>query len=42
MSGIHPLVGPNDARYGPRFPAVTNTYLPALQEVTKAVAGELG
>ena len=42
MAGVHPLVGVNDARFGPRFPAVTNTYSPALQDTTRAVAERLG
>ena len=31
LGGAHPLVGANDARFGPRFPAVNGVYAPALQ-----------
>ncbi len=26
MSGAHPLIGPNDARFGTRFPAISPAY----------------
>ena len=42
MAGIHPLIGVNDARFGPRFPAVTNTYATGLQETAATAAEELG
>lgn len=31
LSGNHPLIGHNDSRFGPRFPAVNGCYAPALQ-----------
>ena len=42
LAGVHPLVGANDARFGPRFPAVTNAYSGELQALVAAAAGELG
>jgi hypothetical protein len=33
LAGISPLLGENDARFGPRFPAVATAYNPQLQEV---------
>lgn len=42
LTGIHPLVGHNDEAFGPRFPAVTNTYSPSLRALAKAVAAEKG
>ena len=42
MAGNHPLVGLNDARFGPRFPPVTRTYNKALQAEVQAVAAEMG
>ena len=42
MAGTHPLVGPNDDRFGPRFPPVTNTYNTGLQAIVEACAKEQG
>lgn len=42
MSGAHPLVGPNDGRFGPRFPAVTNVYDAACAEAVVSAAEDLG
>ena len=42
MAGQHPLVGPNDSRFGPRFPAVTNAYDAACAEAVVAAAEDLG
>jgi purine-nucleoside phosphorylase len=39
-SGVNPLVGPNIAELGPRFPDMTYTYTPALQTLAKEVAAE--
>lgn len=42
MTGRNPLVGPNDERFGPRFPSLTAAYDPALRELARQVAGEQG
>jgi xanthosine phosphorylase len=42
MQGNNPLVGVNDEAFGPRFPAMGDAYDPALQELLRATANELG
>ncbi len=42
MQGTNPLVGPNDATIGPRFPDMTEVYPAALREIAKDTANELG
>jgi purine-nucleoside phosphorylase len=42
LAGLNPLVGMNDERYGPRFPAMTRAYDVELRAHTRAVAGALG
>jgi purine nucleoside phosphorylase len=42
MAGVHPLVGANDSRFGPRFPAVTNAYDATCAGAVEAAAEELG
>lgn len=42
MSGHNPLVGPNDERFGPRFPALTTAYDVGLRDLARQVAAEQG
>jgi purine-nucleoside phosphorylase len=42
MAGHHPLIGPNDDRLGPRFPAMVGAYDPELGRLAHAVAAEQG
>ncbi len=42
MAGNSPLRGPNDERYGPRFPDMTRPYDPALRALAQQVAAEAG
>ncbi|MGB1249543.1 MAG: purine-nucleoside phosphorylase [Candidatus Promineifilaceae bacterium] len=42
MSGMNPLIGPNDAHFGPRFPDMTFPYNPALCQLARDVAAEAG
>lgn len=35
LAGTHPLVGPNDNDLGPRFPAMSDAYDPALQKMVR-------
>jgi len=42
MIGENPLRGPNDDRFGPRFPDLTSAYTPAYLEVAHQVAREIG
>jgi purine-nucleoside phosphorylase len=42
LAGLNPLVGPNDERYGPRFPAMTVAYDHALRAEAHAVAAAQG
>ena len=37
----HPLVGPNDERYGPRFVAMEDAYSPAMRALVQKAAAEL-
>jgi purine-nucleoside phosphorylase len=42
LAGLNPLCGPNDERFGPRFPALTDAYDPVLRQVVLAAASEHG
>ncbi|HEU5098132.1 MAG TPA: purine-nucleoside phosphorylase [Roseiflexaceae bacterium] len=42
MAGHHPLIGPNDDRLGPRFPAMVGAYDAELGQLAHAVAAEQG
>jgi purine-nucleoside phosphorylase len=42
MMGDNPLRGPNDERFGPRFPDMTAVYTPAYIEIAYDVAREMG
>jgi purine-nucleoside phosphorylase len=35
FQGVNPLIGPNDERFGPRFPDMTHVYCPKLREIVK-------
>jgi purine-nucleoside phosphorylase len=42
LMGVNPLRGPNDERFGPRFPDMTEVYSRELQETVVEEANELG
>ena len=42
FSGSHPLIGENDASFGPRFPDQTNVYDSELRAQVKTAANEIG
>ncbi len=42
LQGTNPLVGPNDERFGVRFPDMTHTYSRACREITREEAAKLG
>ncbi|HEX6542727.1 MAG TPA: purine-nucleoside phosphorylase [Ktedonobacterales bacterium] len=42
LTGLNPLFGRNDERFGPRFPAMTDAYDLALRQIARAVASQRG
>lgn len=42
LLGANPLMGPNDERFGPRFPDLTTVYAPELQDIVIEEARALG
>jgi len=41
LAGNNPLIGPNDERFGPRFPSMTGTYDKELRKLIVNIATEL-
>jgi purine-nucleoside phosphorylase len=42
LMGVNPLIGPNDERFGPRFPDMSAVYAPELQELVIEEAKAIG
>lgn len=42
LQGQNPLVGPNDERFGPRFPDMTQAYTKLYRDIALQAAGKLG
>ena len=42
LQGTNPLIGPNDERFGPRFPDMTNAYHPAYRELALEAGRKVG
>jgi purine-nucleoside phosphorylase len=42
LQGHNPLAGPNDDRFGPRFPDMTQAYCKSYREITLRAASRLG
>ena len=41
LSGTNPLIGPNNDKYGPRFPDMSNAYTAILREKIKKIAKDI-
>ena len=41
LSGTNPLIGPNDDKFGPRFPDMSNAYTAILREKIKKIAKDI-
>jgi purine-nucleoside phosphorylase len=42
LMGVNPLAGPNDDRFGPRFPDMTEVYSARLRRIADEAAASLG
>ncbi|WLR49652.1 purine-nucleoside phosphorylase [Bacillus tianshenii] len=42
MTGANPLIGPNEAELGPRFPDMSRAYTPELVKLAKETASKVG
>ena len=42
LTGLNPLAGTNDERFGPRFPDMTTVYPRELRELTRVIGSEIG
>jgi purine-nucleoside phosphorylase len=42
LTGVNPLLGPNDERLGPRFPDLTRAWSPRLQVLLRRAAADVG